>query len=147
MTNVQKFYEALIRDEALRNRVQKLNEKYGDKKPSEKEMLAESVRFAESEGYSFTVAELEEYTKAKKAELGGKLDESELEAVAGGSLQSWPTPISGGCVCVFGGGGGGRHSAAEIAWGCGCPGYGQGGDARDWHAICLCLVAGSGARK
>ncbi|MCL2249252.1 MAG: Nif11-like leader peptide family natural product precursor [Oscillospiraceae bacterium] len=148
MTNVQKFYDALIRDEALRNRVQKLDEKYGDKKPSEKEMLAESVRFAESEGYSFTVAELEEYMKTKKSKPGGKLDESELEAVAGGRFREWPTPITGGCICVFGGGGGGKHSrvGVETAWGCGCPGYGQGGDGREWHAICLCIVSGSGAR-
>ncbi|MCL2249250.1 MAG: Nif11-like leader peptide family natural product precursor [Oscillospiraceae bacterium] len=143
MTNVQKFYEALAKDKTLQEKAQKLNEKYGDEKLPECEVLAESVRFAESEGYSFTIAELEEYMKAKKSEMGGEVDESELEAVAGGFVHQ-PKDISGGCVCYWAGGGGGRHNNDEIAWGCGCAGYGQGGDAIAWHWICICMAGGVG---
>jgi len=144
MTNVQKFYEALANDKALQDKAQKLNEKYGGKNPPEEEMLAETIRFAKAEGYSFTEAELEDHMKAKKSELSGEIDESELETVAGGKrILPCPKELTGGCVCAFAGGGGGRHSGG-IAWGCGCAGYGQGGDAVDWHWICVCALGGGG---
>ncbi|MCL2249257.1 MAG: Nif11-like leader peptide family natural product precursor [Oscillospiraceae bacterium] len=145
MSNVQKFYEALAKDEALQAKVQKLNEKYGDEKPSEGEMLAETIRFAKAEGYSFTEAELEEFMKARKTEQSREIDENELEAVAGGEVLKWPEDTSGMCVCVAAGGGGGRHTGGTIAWGCGCAFYGQGGDAAEWHWICLCVFGGGGA--
>ncbi|MCL2249253.1 MAG: Nif11 family protein [Oscillospiraceae bacterium] len=146
MSNVQKFYEALARDEKLQEKSKELNKKYEENKPKEDEAIAETVRFAKAEGYSFTEAELKEYMKAKKAELGEKLDESELEAVAGGVVKgvNVPDDATGKCVCALAGGGGGRHNGGSTTWGCGCFHYGQGGDGRDWHIICICAYAGAG---
>ncbi|MCL2249251.1 MAG: hypothetical protein FWC13_08265 [Oscillospiraceae bacterium] len=146
MSNIQKFYEAFEKDKTLQEKAQKLNEKYGDKNLSEEEMLTETIRFAKAEGYSFTEAELEEYMKAKKSEMGGEIDESELEAVAGGVIRgvNVPDDATGFCICTFAGGGGGRHNGDTTAWGCGCAFYGQGGDAKDWHIICACVGTGVG---
>ncbi|MCL2222502.1 MAG: Nif11-like leader peptide family natural product precursor [Oscillospiraceae bacterium] len=147
MTNVQKFYEALGKDEKLQEKSKKLNKKHEEKKPTEYEVIAETVEFAKAEGYSFTEAEFKEYIKNKQAEITNEIDEDELGAVAGGFISGVTAPedLTGGCACSILGGGGGTHNGGATSWGCGCAAYGQGGDARDWHVICLCKGLGGGS--
>jgi len=146
MSNVQKFYEALAKDEKLQEKSKELNKKYEDKKPTEDETIAETVKFAKAEGYNFTESELKEYIENKQTETAREIDENELGAVAGGFVRGLNVPddATGGCACSIAGGGGGRHNAGTTTWGCGCAGYGQGGDGKDWHLICLCAYAGAG---
>ncbi|MCL2249255.1 MAG: Nif11 family protein [Oscillospiraceae bacterium] len=146
MSNVKEFYEAIGKEKRLQEKSKELSKKYEEKKPIEDEVIAEIVEFAKAEGYSFTEAELREYIESKQAEITKEIGEDELEAVAGGFVRgvNAPEDLTGGCACSVLGGGGGTHYEGTRSWGCGCAGYGQGGDARDWHAICICKGLGGG---
>jgi predicted ribosomally synthesized peptide with nif11-like leader len=107
MEKVKMFYDTLANDEALRDKANALNERYGDSKPDEAVIMADLIAFAKAEGYIFTADDVKAYVSANTAPY--PLDDDELEAVAGG----WATQYKGcygdtsgkfGCFCFVGGG-------------------------------------------
>jgi len=105
MENIQKFYDALTKDEAMRERLTALNEKYGDGKPEEAVIAAEIVAFAATEGFPFTADEYEAYVNTE----GKELSDEQLASVAGGVYDS------GSCKCLVGGGGKDNETGTKCA--------------------------------
>ena len=73
----------------------------------------------------------------------GELSEDELDAVSGGRLGSEETH-EGHCGCFAGGAGGGQMLNDGKTYGCACVAYGQGGDGKNDHWECFCVVIGNG---
>lgn len=130
--NVERFLEALTRDEALKARAAELTRKNEGRKLNREEREAflsdELVPFAEKEGFSFTVEELNRHS-VTLADQKGRLSEDELESVVG----------SGGCTCIIGGGGPGGQCDRT----CWCVFYGFGYDIFG-EERCACFAAGGG---
>ena len=126
MDNVKKFYEALANDKAMQERASALNKE--NEKPDDAAASAAIVTFAQAEGFSFTEADLNAYTKQAKP-----LADDSLDAVAGGTA---------GCGCALGGGGGGTDSNGDTV-GCACALVGVGTN-KHGDYICECLGAGAG---
>jgi predicted ribosomally synthesized peptide with nif11-like leader len=93
MGNVEKFYDALMKDEALRDKANGLNEKYKGKQLNEEEVIVDLIAFANSAGYSFTAEEYKTFAQ-KNPE---KMSEDDLKAVAGGSFNK------SACYCIIAG--------------------------------------------
>jgi hypothetical protein len=94
MGNVEKFYDALTKDESLRGRANGINEKFKRKQPSEAEVIDNLIVFADSAGYSFTAEEYRAFAENPK-----KMSEDDLKAVAGGDIKFSE------CFCIIGGAG------------------------------------------
>jgi hypothetical protein len=126
MGNVERFFDALAKDEAMRKRAYALNEKYKDIPPDKNAVAAEFLAYANAEGYDFTEEELVAYANAAK-----KVPEGELENVAGGVYDS------DHCFCIFGGGGKDKDTGQV----CVCPILGAGNKDKDGQFL-LCGGAG-----
>jgi hypothetical protein len=94
MGSVEMFYDALVNDEALRGRIDALNDEFNDKQPSEEEVIDSLIIFAKAEGYGFTAGEYKAFAENSK-----KMSDEDLKAVAGGDLKS------NQCLCILGGAG------------------------------------------
>ena len=114
--NIKAFFEALSKDEALQKTLKEKELAYAGAKEDREAIVKEVlIPVAEEAGYDFTLEELKEFEKSMRPE--GELDESELEAVAGG-VEDWG-------LCVL----------AGIGWGTMCAVIG----------ITVCVVAGISA--
>ena len=81
--NIKVFFEALSKDEALQQALKEKALSYtGSKEDREAVVEAILIPVAKKAGYAFTLEELKEFEKGMRPE--GELNESELEAVAGG---------------------------------------------------------------
>lgn len=126
--NLKKFLEAVSKDEALQAKVNALE--------SNKETaMADIIALAKELGI--------ELTEADFAQPDGEISEDELAAVSGG-MGSSGSCTNSACWCTVGGGGGGRMIDDNRAFGCACAVYGQGGDGKDDHHVCICVVVGEG---
>jgi len=96
MDELKKFYQALSEDEAMRNRLSALNEKYKGAEPGKTVIAEEIAAFAKAEGFEVTTDDLTDYLDTEAKEL----TEEELENVSGGACKDTST-----CACVMGGGG------------------------------------------
>ena len=116
--DVTRFYNDLVNDKDLQQKAAGLGQKYGDVKPDEAEIVAETVKLAQASHYSFSAEEVKEYMEIHKNRV---LSDDELEAVAGGSgsANGWEL-----CFCAVGGGG--TKNSEGIT--------------------CACVVAGSGKK-
>ena len=114
--DVTRFYNDLVKDKDLQQKVAGLGEKYKDVKPDEAEIVAEIVKLAQASNYSFSAEEVKEYIENHKSR---GLSDDELEAVAGGSgsPDGWDW-----CVCRVGGGG--AHKSEGVS--CACNRVGTG---------------------
>ena len=129
--DVTRFYNDLVNDKDLQQKAAGLDQKYGDVKPDEAEIVAEIVKLAQASNYSFTAEEVKEYIENHKSRV---LSDDELEAVAGGSgsADGWEV-----CFCVVGGGGT-KHSEGIIG---GCVAFGTSDDDKNWHSL-ECFLGG-----
>ena len=87
--NVKKFYEAVTKDEALKQKFVELSHKYQGQPMDEEKAMAlteqEVLPLAVKLGYSFTMDDLKNYIKEmKQADMNRELRDEELQAVAGG---------------------------------------------------------------
>jgi len=127
--NIKRFYDALAKDEALRNMFKEIAKKYEGQKPDDEQADSicekELIPFAKSAGYDFTLEELKEYSRDAAKPATRQLSEEELAAVAGGT-----------CVCVVSGYG---NLGNGILCGCGIGGWGQGEG-----QLCACFLGGGG---
>ena len=126
--NLKKFLEAVSKDEALKAKVNALE--------SNKETVTAGViALAKELGI--------ELSEADFAQPDGEISEDELGAISGG-MGSPGSCTNSACWCTVGGGGGGRMLDDNSAFGCACAVYGQGGDGKDDHQVCICVVVGEG---
>ena len=129
--DVTRFYNDLVNDKDLQQKAAGLGQKYGDVKPDETEIIAETVKLAQASNYSFSAEEVKEYIENHKSR---GLSDDELEAVAGGSGGPYGWEV---CFCVVGGGGT-KHSEGIT---CAC--VAVGGGAMDKNLHCLaCFLGG-----
>ena len=89
--NVKKFYEAVSKDETLKQKFVKLSQKHQDQpmdKAKMKSIIEEKVLpLAKQMGYSFTMDDLKNYEmEMQTASMNCELSDSELEAVTGGAF-------------------------------------------------------------
>ena len=87
--NVKKFYEAVSRDEALKQKFIELSQKYQGQPMNEAKMQAiaekEVLTLAAQMGYPFTMDDLNAYgEEMKQAHMNRELNDEELQAVTGG---------------------------------------------------------------
>ena len=121
MDNLKKFYAALKSDEAMRDRLNAIGEKYQGAEPDKEAAMADVVAFAKSEGFELTADEIEAYFNP----AGGELSEAELANVAGGGCKD-----SYVCGCLLGGGG------SENGKTCACILGGYADFDNGWHLEC-----------
>jgi len=99
MDKVIEFFDALAKDDAMKERALMANEKYADiELPDEAAAAADIVAFAQAEGYSFTADDFKAYMEKTESEPREVSDE-ELAAVAGGAYSAKS------CFCAIVGGG------------------------------------------
>ena len=87
--NVKKFYEAVSKDEALKQKFVELSQKYQGQPMDEKKAMAlteqEVLPLAAQMGYSFTMEDLKVYgEEMKQAGMNCELSDEEMQAVTGG---------------------------------------------------------------
>ena len=126
--NLKKFFESVSKDEVLQ---EKMNALSADRENA----VAYIIALAKEIDIELCEADF----KASEEELS----EDELGAVRGGMGSSGGCTNSA-CWCTVGGGGGGRMLDDNSAFGCACAVYGQGGDGKDDHQVCICVVVGEG---
>ena len=126
--NLKKFFESVSKDEVLQEKMKALS-------VDRENAVAYIIALAKEIDIELTEADF----KASEEELS----EDELGAVSGGMGSSGGCTNSA-CWCTVGGGGGGRMLDDNSAFGCACAVYGQGGDGKDDHQVCICVVVGEG---
>ncbi len=87
--NVKKFYEAVSRDESMKQKFVELSRKYQGQQMDEANAMAvteqEVLPFAQQMGYSFAMNDLKSYDEEiKQAKMNSELSDDELVAVSGG---------------------------------------------------------------
>jgi bacteriocin-like protein len=97
--NVKKFYEALSKDEAIKQKFMELSQKYQGQPMDEEKAMAlteqEVLPLAAQMGYLFAMDDLNTYGKEmKQAGMNRELSDEELQAVVGGGG-------SGTNICIF----------------------------------------------
>jgi len=117
MENVKKFYDALANDKAMQERVSALVKK--EEKPDEAAARASIVAFAKTEGYDFSVADLDAY-----AHMAKPLTDESLDAAAGGAFSNH------NCFCIVGGGG--KDPVTGNTCACVIYGYGNADENRNF---------------
>ena len=115
--NMKKFMELASKDEALKKKLQALN----DMEPAD--AIQAGIALAKELGIELTEADFDR----KKSD--GELSDDELDAVAGG----------GGCGCPAVGGGHGTNRN-NYNYDCACVVAGAGGDGEN----CACFIGGGG---
>ena len=126
--NLKRFFEFVSKDEVLQEKMKALS-------VDRENAVAYIIALAKEIDIELTEADFE----ASEEELS----EDELGAVSGGMGSSGGCTNSA-CWCTVGGGGGGRMLDDNSAFGCACAVYGQGGDGKDDHQVCICVVVGEG---
>ena len=126
--NLKRFFESVSKDEGLQEKMKALS--------VDRENAVEYI-IALAKEIDIELCEAD--FKASEEELS----EEELGAVSGGMGSSGGCTNSA-CWCTVGGGGGGRMLDDNSAFGCACAVYGQGGDGKDDHQVCICVVVGEG---
>lgn len=78
--NAKGFYEKVISDQSLQQKISKLAQE------NHQGVEAEIIKIAGAQGFEFTEAEMKSFTteKTKAVKSSGELNENELEMVAGG---------------------------------------------------------------
>jgi predicted ribosomally synthesized peptide with nif11-like leader len=130
MGNVEKFYDALLKDEALRNKLNAIGEKYRDRQPSEAEASSEFIAFAKAEGYAFTAEEYKAFAESPK-----KISEDEMKAVAGGMSVKNAINSMRECFCVAYGAG--KNSESNTMAKCACVTAGASTMENEKHLVCF----------
>ena len=97
--NVKKFYEAVSKDEALKQKFVQLSQKYQGQPMDEVRvwsiMEQEALPLAAQMGYSFTIDDVKSYDLAmQQAKMGCELSDEEMQAVTGGET------ITGFCFVI-----------------------------------------------
>ena len=87
--NVKKFYEAVSKDEALKQKFVELSQKYEGQPMDEAKGMSileqEALPIAKQLGYEFTMDDLKSFSEEmKQAGMNCELSEEEMQAVAGG---------------------------------------------------------------
>lgn len=126
--NLKKFFESVSKEEVLQEKMKALS-------ADRENAVACIIALAKEINIELYEADF----KASEEELS----EDELGAVSGGMGSSGGCTNSA-CWCTVGGGGGGRMLDDNSAFGCACAVYGQGGDGKDDHQVCICVVVGEG---
>ena len=126
--NLKRFFEFVSKDEVLQEKMKALS-------VDRENAVAYIIALAKEIDIELCEADFE----ASEEELS----EEELGAVSGGMGSSGGCTNSA-CWCTVGGGGGGRMLDDNSAFGCACAVYGQGGDGKDDHQVCICVVVGEG---
>ena len=126
--NLKRFFESVSKDEVLQEKMKALS-------VDRENAVAYIIALAKEIDIELCEADF----KASEEELS----EDELGAVSGGMGSSGACTNSA-CWCTVGGGGGGRMIDDNSAFGCACAVYGQGGDGKDDHQVCICVVVGEG---
>ena len=88
--NVKQFYEAISRDEAMKQTYMESYQKYQGQPMDEETALSlvgqEGLALAQQMGYEFTLDDLKSYgTEMKQAKMNFELSDEEMQAVAGGA--------------------------------------------------------------
>lgn len=121
--NMKIFLEAVSKREELREKL---------KAADESNVTAVALEAAKELGIPLTEADFERSAPTE-------VSDDEMEAVSGGVNE---------CLCYIGGGGGGTTVSTDPdkrrVYGCGCAGYGQGGDGVEYHTLCWCIGMGAG---
>ena len=131
--NLKNFLEIISKDKALQDKVKAFG---SDREAA----LTGLIALAKEIGMELSKADFEAPE--------GELAEDELIAISGGAngfTEDFSEIEEYGCVCFMGGGGGGHMIDDGSVMGCACVVYGQGGDGKDDHTVCVCPFAGSGA--
>ena len=126
--NLKRFFEFVSKDEVLQEKMKALS-------VDRENAVAYIIALAKEIDIELCEADF----KTSEEELS----EEELGAVSGGMGSSGGCTNSA-CWCTVGGGGGGRMLDDNSAFGCACAVYGQGGDGKDDHHVCICVVVGEG---
>ena len=121
--NLKKFLETVSKDKALQDKVKAFG---SDREAA----LTGLIALAKEIGMDLSMADFEAPE--------GELAEDELIAVSGGA------GADGVCFCAAAGGGGGHMLDDDATFGCACAVYGQGGDGKDDHIVCICFISGGG---
>lgn len=87
--NVKKFYDAVSKDEALKQKFVELSRKYQGQQMDEAKVMTlieqEALPLAAQMGYSFTMDDLKSYgEEMKPANMNCEMSDTEMEAVTGG---------------------------------------------------------------
>ena len=118
--NMKKFLELVSKDEALKKKLQTLNDMEPEK------AIQAGIALAKELGIELSEADF------ANEKSDGELNDDELDAVAGGD-----------CGCAFGGGGSGTDNYGK-EYTCGCVAYGEGGHRTFKDYNCLCPFVGAG---
>ncbi len=91
--NVKKFYEAVTRDEALKQKFVELSQKYQCQPMDEAKFLSlagqELLPIAKQSGYEFTLDDLHAFGEKQNAvHMNCELSDEELQAVVGGTTEA-----------------------------------------------------------
>jgi predicted ribosomally synthesized peptide with nif11-like leader len=102
MENVKAFYEKVMKDQELFNKIGQV------RKDEPGGLEAAILKVAAEQKYDFTVEEMKSFleAEAKKMEASGELSDSELEAVAGGKnnvLWTVNSIFTAGLYCAISG--------------------------------------------
>lgn len=97
--NVKKFYEAVSKDELMKQKFVELSQKYQGQPMDEAKAMSvmeqEGLPMAAQMGYSFTMDDLKSFEQEmQQARTGCEMSDEELQAVAGGG-------VSGNSWCFF----------------------------------------------
>ncbi len=130
--NLKSFFKLASQDEALKAKAVEL------KDMEKEEVIKTCIALAAERGITLTEADFEPTASAD----AGELSDDELDAVSGGGCGDGSMDS---CICAVGGGGGGSgKNKVGATWGCACAAYGQGGDGKSEHFVCICTVYGTG---
>ncbi len=87
--NITKFYEAICKDERIKNRLGLLLDKHKELKSDESAVCTAITEFAKAEGFDFTAEQLSENVKTRMEEI----DDDLLVNVTGGKkITTAPKP-------------------------------------------------------
>ena len=90
--NVKRFYETIVADSDLRNKMIEINRKYEGRSLTDKElemlMVEEFLPLLKQEGFDFSMDELSEYQEQLYENELMPLETSSLESVSGGRSYS-----------------------------------------------------------
>lgn len=107
--NVKMFYEAVSKDEDLKQKFVELSQKYQGQPMDEAKatslMEQEALPLAKQMGYSFTMHDLKTYEQdMKQAKNGCEVSDEEMQAVVGGHMMCWMigNGTTGGFCLIFG---------------------------------------------
>ena len=98
--NVKMFYEAVSKDEALKQKFMELSQKYQGQPMDEEKAISlleqEALPLAAQMGYYFTLEDLKEYSEEmQQTKMNCEISDEELHAVSGGTGRHLACPFLG----------------------------------------------------